>query len=145
MSPGRVRGALSFSADDRPGSTEALKQKLQDFVRDGADFPVVHFAAGETIIQQDASGDSAYVIEAGRCEVRRVVDGASRTIRVMGPGEGFGETAILTDSVRSATVVALEPCTLRRIRRDRIEAELAGMRPWMSAFMRTLAMRFREL
>ena len=63
----------------------------------------------------------------------------------MGPGEGFGETAILTETERSATVVALEACTVRCISRQRIEAELDGMRPWMRAFMHTLAGRFRDL
>ena len=114
-------------------------------MRDGTDFPVVEYRAGEVIIEQGRIGDAAYVIESGRCAVRRTVDGVSKQVRVMGPGEGFGETAILTETERSATVVALEACTVRCISRERIEAELDGMRPWMRAFMHTLAGRFRDL
>jgi serine/threonine-protein kinase len=140
-----VMRAVSLDQADRYPSIEALRSDLQVFVRDGAEFPLMDFRAGEVIIHEGSMGDAAYVIETGRCEVRRTVDGVSKQVRVMGPGEGFGETAILTDTERSATVVALEACTLRYIARQRIEAELEGMRPWMRAFMHTLAGRFRDL
>ena len=137
--------AVSLERDDRYPSIEALRRDLQIFVRDGAEFPLIDFRAGEVIIEEGSKGHAAYVIETGRCEVRRTVDGVSKQVRVMGPGEGFGETAILTETERSATVVALEACTLRYIVRHRIEAELEGMRPWMRAFMQSLAGRFRDL
>ncbi len=140
-----VMRAVSLERDDRYPSIEALRRDLQIFVRDGAEFPLIDFRAGEVIIEEGSIGHAAYVIETGRCEVRRTVDGVSKQVRVMGPGEGFGETAILTETERSATVVALEACTLRYIVRHRIEAELEGMRPWMRAFMQSLAGRFRDL
>jgi CRP-like cAMP-binding protein len=73
------------------------------------------------------------------------VDGVSQRVRVMGPGEGFGEAAILNNAPRSASVIALEPMTLRCVERSRIHSELLGMRPWMRAFIRTLTIRFRNL
>ena len=140
-----VMRAVSLDQEDRYPSIEALRRALQVFVRDGAEFPQVEYREGEVIIAEGSRGEAAFVIETGRCEVRRNVDGVSKQVRIMGPGEGFGETAILTESERSATVIALEACTLRRIARQRIEAELETMRPWMSAFMHTLAGRFRDL
>ena len=123
----------------------ALKRALQEYTRDGSDFPLVHFQAGEVILEEGSRGSVAYVIETGRCEVRSVVEGRIERLRVMGPGEGFGEIAILTNAPRSASVVALEPVSLRCVARDRIESELAGMRPWMQTLIRTLALRFRSL
>ena len=73
------------------------------------------------------------------------MEGGDERVRIMGPGEGFGEAAILSNAPRSASVIALEPMTLRCVERSRIQSELVGMRPWMRAFIRTLTMRFRSL
>ena len=140
-----VLRAMEPDPELRHRSSAALKQALQDYTRDGSDFPLVRFQAGEVILEEGSRGSVAYVIEAGRCEVRSVVDGRPERLRVMGPGEGFGEVAILTNAPRSASVIALEAVTLRCVERSRIESELAGMRPWMQTFIRTLALRFRSL
>ena len=137
--------AMSFDMEARPSSIMAFKKELKDFVRDGSDFPSRRFAAGEVIIEEGTVGDTAYFIESGRCEVRRMIDGQPQAVRIMEAGEGFGESSILTRRPRSATVVALEPSLRRCIDRQRMESELDGMRPWMRSFMSTLATRFREL
>lgn len=126
-------------------SSATLKLALQDFMRDGSEFPIVEFKAGDVILREGDFGTVAYVIERGRCEVRREVEGVTERVRIMGPGEGFGEAAILNNAPRSASVIALEPMTLRCVERSRIQSELVGMRPWMRAFIRTLTMRFRNL
>ncbi|MEE2786832.1 MAG: cyclic nucleotide-binding domain-containing protein [Myxococcota bacterium] len=140
-----VMSAMSFSLDERPASAETFKQYIQAYVRAGADFPLVYFEAGDVIIREGESGDTAYFIESGRCEVQRMSDGQPKRIRVMDAGEAFGESAILARTTRTATVIALDACALRVVDRSRIEAELDGMRPWMRTFMRTLAVRFGEL
>jgi MFS family permease len=72
------------------------------------------FRTGTDIITQGAQADGFYVIEEGRVEV--FVDGARR--REEGPGEYFGEIALLRGGPRTATVRALEPVRVLALARD---------------------------
>ena len=58
--------------------------------------------AGETILEQGAGGAGFFVVDEGEAEV--TVDGEPR--RTIGPGDYFGEIALLTGSERTATVTA---------------------------------------
>ena len=58
--------------------------------------------AGETLVTQGESGDEFFLIVEGEFDAR--VDGES--VRTMGPGESFGEIAMLRDTERTATVEA---------------------------------------
>lgn len=60
------------------------------------------FAAGDTVTQEGAGGAGFFVIEDGTADV--TVEGQPRGS--LGPGDYFGEIALLTDSARTATIVA---------------------------------------
>jgi Cyclic nucleotide-binding domain len=62
----------------------------------------VHFAAGQEVFRRGDRGDRFYVIEDGEADVI----GERRLIRTLGPGDGFGEIALLHDTPRTATVRA---------------------------------------
>ncbi|MGH2934942.1 MAG: cyclic nucleotide-binding domain-containing protein [Gaiellaceae bacterium] len=59
-------------------------------------------AAGETVLQQGAGGAGFFIVEEGEADV--TVDGKARS--AIGPGDYFGEIALLTGSDRTATVTA---------------------------------------
>ena len=65
----------------------------------------VELAAGEAAARQSEPGRTWFLVDAGRLGVQ--VDG--RPVRELGPGEGFGEIALLRQGVRTATVTASEP------------------------------------
>ena len=66
------------------------------------------FPVGTHIIQQDDSGDKFYLVKSGTVEIRRHAEGAEEEAVVgrLGPGEYFGEIALLMDVPRTASVVA---------------------------------------
>ncbi|HEY3910682.1 MAG TPA: cyclic nucleotide-gated ion channel [Stellaceae bacterium] len=65
------------------------------------------YPARAIIVRRGEHGDCMYFIAAGEVEVR-LRPGAVR----LGPGEFFGEIALLTGEPRNATIVATQPCTL---------------------------------
>jgi MFS family permease len=72
------------------------------------------FNPGEAIVAQGDEANAFYVIEDGTVAVD--VDGARR--REEGPGEYFGEIALLRGGTRTATVRALTPVTVVALERD---------------------------
>jgi CRP-like cAMP-binding protein len=60
------------------------------------------FAAGDTVTAEGAGGAGFFVIEDGEADVS--VGGESR--RTLGPGDYFGEIALITESDRTATITA---------------------------------------
>jgi hypothetical protein len=79
-------------------------------------------AAGEVIVRQGEPGDDFFLVAEGR--VRVTVDGAAAG--ELGPGEGFGEIALLRDVPRTATVEALEETTLYALERTEFLNVLGG-------------------
>ena len=82
-------------------------------------------AAGGVIVRQGEPGAHVYVIGDGTVEV--FVDG--RLVRVEGPGEAFGEIALLHDRPRTASVVARERVELFALAREPFLEALAGHAP----------------
>ncbi|HEX4820993.1 MAG TPA: cyclic nucleotide-binding domain-containing protein [Acidimicrobiales bacterium] len=79
-------------------------------------FQEVKYKPGDTIIEQGDPATHFYVIKDGNVEVSQTIDtGAARredVINQFGPGQSFGETAILRRTARTATVKALTECTV---------------------------------
>jgi CRP-like cAMP-binding protein/Zn-dependent protease len=68
------------------------------------------FRLGQTVVRQGEPGDRFYLIRAGRAEVLRAESGEQpRQVAELGPGEFFGELALLHAAPRNATVRALTP------------------------------------
>lgn len=59
-------------------------------------------AAGDVVLEQGAGGAGFFVVDEGRADV--TVDGSP--VGTVGPGDYFGEIALLTGSDRTATVTA---------------------------------------
>ena len=66
-----------------------------------------HYPAGSVIVRRGETGDCMYFVAAGEVEIQL----APQPIR-LGPGEFFGEIALLTGGPRTATVVAVQRCAL---------------------------------
>src|SRR5712692_9815260 len=67
------------------------------------------FEPGELMIEEGRTGNGLYVILSGQAEVYRNLGGDEvRVLRKMGPGEPFGELALLGEWPRTASVRAVE-------------------------------------
>jgi MFS family permease len=89
----------------------------------------LHVQPMAEIVTQGARGDWFYVIRSGRAIVE--VDGAETG--ELGPGDFFGEIALLRDVPRTATVRALESLDLYGLERDDFLAAVTGHAPSRAA------------
>ncbi len=79
-------------------------------------------APGETIIAEGDVGDRWYTIVFGSVRVHR----AGLTVRTLGPGDSFGEIALLHRVPRTASVTALTATELLALDRDPFLGALTG-------------------
>jgi MFS family permease len=82
-------------------------------------------SVGQELVRQGEPGDRFYVIDTGSVDV--YVDGQLTTR--LGPGEYFGEVALLRDTPRTATVHAREDGLLLTLSRDSFVPAVAGYAP----------------
>jgi len=88
----------------------------------------VEVGKGERIVHQDEHGDSMFVLLKGTADVVHRAKGKNIELARLGPGDFFGELALVDEGPRSADVEALEDCTLVAIPQSVIRA-LAGVYP----------------
>jgi eukaryotic-like serine/threonine-protein kinase len=136
--------ALAADPAQRYATATALKDDLVAQLRGGTDLPRCLYSAGDMIMVEGEPGDAAYIIVSGTCRVFRIVDGVEVVIRELGPGEVFGETAILSRAPRTASVRALETLVLQVVSAEVLE-DGVGVHSGLGLFVRTLAERFREV
>ncbi|MEO6066078.1 MAG: cyclic nucleotide-binding domain-containing protein [Lysobacterales bacterium] len=76
----------------------------------------VEYAKGDFVVREGDVADAYFILCSGTCEVtRQGTDGIETEIGVLRPGDRFGEYALLTEDRRSASVRALEPCSVMRM------------------------------
>ncbi len=97
---------------------------------------LVSVAAGETVFARGDRGDRFYAIASGR-----VVVDVDHEARELGPGDFFGEIALLRDVPRTATVRARDDVRLYAIERDDFIAAVTGHAPSREAADHVVALR----
>lgn len=81
--------------------------------------------SGTTVIRQGDAGDKFYIVRKGTVDVF-IDDGqVPKKVSTLGPGSYFGEVALLTDGVRTATVVASQPLELYALGKEDFQAVVA--------------------
>lgn len=135
--------ALAHDPRDRYPDVPTLQAELEALMRGGGWFRERSFMAGATIVREGDPGEAAYIVVRGSCDVFKRSGERQVHLRRIGPGDVFGETAILTSGRRTASVVAVDDVSVLVVTRDALERELDS-RGWLGPLVRALAERFRE-
>ncbi len=80
--------------------------------------------AGDVVFREGDDARTMFVIRRGKVRITKRVRGGEKTFAVLGPGEFFGEMAILNQQPRSATATATEETTLLEVDARRFETML---------------------
>jgi len=77
----------------------------------------INYRARDIVIKQGTEGDYFYVVVAGRCVVTRETPLNKEGIKLadLGPGDSFGEEALIAEAKRNATVTMATDGTLMRL------------------------------
>lgn len=71
----------------------------------------------EPIILEGESGQDMFIVAAGKLRVIKSHGGEDEELAILGPGDSFGEIALMDSGPRSASVVAVTPSMLLRFER----------------------------
>jgi CRP/FNR family cyclic AMP-dependent transcriptional regulator len=103
------------------------------------------YATGEEIVTQGKGGIGLYIVVSGKAEaVHRRADGTKAVVNAFGPGDFFGELAMLNDEPRTATVVALENSQCLVLTRWEFLAKLEMDGKMATVILKELAQRFQR-
>lgn len=93
-----------------PGNIQAIFMRMQQ----------VNYRRGDIVIKQGDDGDFFYVITKGRCHVTRETPLNQEGIKLaeLGPGDTFGEEALISEATRNATVIMATDGALMRLGKD---------------------------
>lgn len=109
------------------------------------DFAPIRYRQGDTIFQQGDAGQLLYLIQSGRVRVFvHGEDGQETSVILYGPGDMFGELAVIDDMPRSASVAAMEDTVVLTLSRDRFREHTRRTPQLALNFMKSLSVRLRR-
>ena len=96
----------------------------------------------EVIFSQGEAGDAMYIVLQGRVRIASADQlGRERVLAFYGPGEFFGDMAVLTGAPRSAGATASTDVRLLQLRKDDFDALIANSAGIMRGMLRVLVER----
>jgi len=87
---------------------------------------VKSFEPGSVIISEFEPGETFYLIQSGSIQLVKCLNGTRKNLDILQPGEFFGEMAILENSPRSATCVAVSKVEVLEFNKANFEALITG-------------------
>ncbi len=107
---------------------EYLFQKLtkEQVLWIAAQFKQITLDANTVVFSQGSPGDCFYMVFSGKVRVTQTVHGQEQILNLLGPGDYFGEEALLYNRPRSATLTTTERTVLLRMESDRFETMVAA-------------------
>lgn len=85
-----------------------------------------HFSAGKVIFEAGEPATEAFLLQAGRVRLIKRVGAAERSLRLLRPGDLFGETALVAGGTRGSTAVALVDGAALALHQSTFQQVLAG-------------------
>jgi uncharacterized protein YhbP (UPF0306 family) len=113
--------------------SEAIMAAMQD----------QHAEAGELVVRQGGPADKFFVVVDGEVEVVRETAGQESVVATLGPGNFFGEIAIVRDQPREASLRATKPTRLLAMERDQFRDVVAEALGTTADFEQVLAGRLQ--
>ena len=109
------------------------------FQRFGKEFP-----KGTELFREGETGKEMFVIQAGKVSISKRVRDVEKVLAVLGPGEFFGEMAIISNKPRNASAIVNEDARLLVIDPKTFEGMIRGNAEIAVRMIKKLAERLSE-
>jgi CRP/FNR family transcriptional regulator, cyclic AMP receptor protein len=109
------------------------------FQRFGKEFP-----KGTVLFQEGEPGKDMFVLQSGKISISKKVRDVEKILAMLGPGEFFGEMAIISNKPRNATATVMEDAKLLVIDPKTFEAMIRGNAEIAVRMIKKLAERLSE-
>ncbi len=109
------------------------------------DLERIKIQAGEAIFDEGDFGDRAYIVEDGIVEISRKVGGEKMTLGTVEKNGIFGEMALIDESNRIASAVAVIDTILIPVPKVAVQSILANADPLLRKLVRVLVSNARSL
>jgi CRP-like cAMP-binding protein len=106
---------IDFTARHMPTAEDTLFQRF------GKEFP-----KGTVLFHEGEAGKEMFVLQAGRVVITKTVRDTVQILAALGPGEFFGEMALISNRPRNATATVDEPARLLVIDPKTFEGMIRG-------------------
>jgi EAL domain-containing protein (putative c-di-GMP-specific phosphodiesterase class I) len=102
------------------------------------------YPAGEIIFKEGQSGDCAFLVEKGQIEIYVSNNDDKTPLALLGPGEIFGEMAILDGPIREASAKANTDVVLSVVSKEALSERIDDADPIVRLLITMLTNRMRE-
>jgi CRP-like cAMP-binding protein len=104
---------------------------------------IQRYSNGDIIVSEGVASNIAYIILEGKVNITKKVNKKSILINSLSKGEVFGEMGLISQSIRSASVVAVGDVTIGVIEREQFEAVVSKLPDDARAIVKALVNRLR--
>lgn len=102
------------------------------------------FSAGQAIFSEGENAAECFLIETGRVRLVKRIRSSERSLTVLRPGDLFGEDALMPNSLRSASAVALTDLEVLALDQQTFAVMLSGNAEIASKLVEQLVRRLRD-
>jgi NADH:ubiquinone reductase (H+-translocating) len=111
----------------------------------GAGISRQHYEDDEVVFRQGDKGDRLYIVVNGKIQIVNERPGQpTAIIAELGPGQCFGEMALISDQPRNATARTSGPVDVLTVDRDAFHALFAHLPPLRDLFQQLIAQRMKS-
>ena len=100
---------------------------------------------GDVIFREGDMGNEMYIIQSGKVKItKQLKDGVEKTLVILGPGDFFGEMAVIDKDVRSANAVAMDASRLIALDEEVFEMHMQTNPKIVKKILKNLTSRLRD-
>lgn len=100
---------------------------------------------GASIFEEGSQGDNAFIVQSGKIDIVKTVNGKEVVLGSVGQGGIFGEMALIDDHPRMATARAAEQTTYIIVSRNIFQQKLAKTDPFIRGLLKIFAGNIRSM